>query len=66
MSAAAIYIPRRFSKRAAQLKDLRDTLTGAVLGIALAGAVFCFAELVHYSGHNPFLTDEPAYAAEVA
>lgn len=66
MSAASIYIPRCFAKRAARAQDLHDTLVGAAYGVALAAAVFGFAELVHHSGHNPFLDDEPAVVGEVA
>ena len=66
MSAAPIYIPHRFSKPALQSQGLHDTLVGAALGVALAGAAFCFAELLHHSGYNPYLADEPAMSGESA
>lgn len=66
MSAASIYIPQRLRKSYTRSQDRRDTLEGAALGIALAAAVFGFAELIHHSGHNPFLADELTAAGEPA
>lgn len=62
----AIHLPQCLKAASHQSSDLRETLIGAAQGILLAAAVFGLGELIHHSGHNPFLADEPAFIAEPA